>query len=65
MKSILVLDEDVEGREVLSKMLRRKGFRVYPVEHEAAAFAASGEWSWMYRGGRGSSTDSGRPDRTR
>ncbi len=42
MRSILVLEEDVEGREVLSKMLRRKGFRVYPVEHEAAAFAALG-----------------------
>jgi CheY-like chemotaxis protein len=42
MKTILVLEEDAEGREVLSKMLRRKGFRVYSVEHEAAAFAALG-----------------------
>jgi CheY-like chemotaxis protein len=42
MKSILVLEEDIEGREVLSEMLMRRGFRVYPVEHEAAALAALG-----------------------
>ncbi len=40
MKSILVLEEDVEGRAVLSNMLRRRGFRVYPVGHETSAFAA-------------------------
>lgn len=42
MKTILVLEEDIEGREALSTMLRRKGFRVYQVEHEAAALAALG-----------------------
>lgn len=38
MKSILLLEEDVEGREILTKMLRRRGYRVMPAEHEAAAF---------------------------
>ena len=39
MKSILLLEEDVEGREILSKMLRQRGFRVVPAEHTAAALA--------------------------
>jgi CheY-like chemotaxis protein len=39
MKSILLLEEDVEGREILSKMLRQRGHRVMPAEHEAAALA--------------------------
>jgi CheY-like chemotaxis protein len=37
MKSILLLEEDFEGREILSKMLRQRGYRVMPVEHETAA----------------------------
>ncbi len=40
MKSILVLEEDPEGRAVLSNMLRRKGFRVYSVGRETSALAA-------------------------
>lgn len=39
MKSIMLLEEDFEGREILSKMLRQRGYRVMPVEHETAAFA--------------------------
>ena len=37
MKSLLLLEEDFEGRETLSKMLRSRAFRVFPAEHEAAA----------------------------
>jgi CheY-like chemotaxis protein len=37
MKSLLLLEEDSERRETLSKMLRSRGFRVFPSEHEAAA----------------------------
>jgi len=40
MKSIIVLEEDAESREILSKMLRGRGFRVLPVEHETAARTA-------------------------
>jgi CheY-like chemotaxis protein len=39
MKTILVLEENPEGRKALSMMLRQRGFRVYQVEHEAAALA--------------------------
>ncbi len=39
MKSILLLEEDLEGREILSKMLRQRGFRVMPAEHEDAALS--------------------------
>lgn len=39
MKSILLLEEDFEGRELLSKMLRQRGHRVMPAEHETAALA--------------------------
>jgi DNA-binding response OmpR family regulator len=39
MKSILLIEEDVEGRTILSKMLRQRGFLVMPAEHEAAALA--------------------------
>ncbi len=42
MKTILVLEEDPEGREALAAMLRQRGFRVYQAGHEAAAFAALG-----------------------
>ncbi len=42
MKTILVLEEDLEGRDALSAMLRRKGFRVCQAEHEAAALEALG-----------------------
>ncbi len=44
MKTILVLEEDVEGREALSTMLKRKGFHVYQAEHEAAALAVLGRY---------------------
>jgi CheY-like chemotaxis protein len=40
MKSILLLEEDVEGREVLAKMLRQRGFRVTAAADEAGALAA-------------------------
>jgi len=39
MKSILLLEEDFEGRAILSKMLRRRGYHVMPAEHETAALA--------------------------
>ena len=39
MKSIMLLEEDFDGREILSKMLRQRGYRVMPAEHEAAALA--------------------------
>ena len=39
MKSILLLEEDTEGREILSKMLRQRGYRVLPAEHATAALA--------------------------
>lgn len=39
MKSILLLEEDFEGREILSKMLRQRGYCVMPAEHETAALA--------------------------
>ncbi len=39
MKSILLLEEDLEGREILSKMLKQRGYRVMPAEHETAAFS--------------------------
>ena len=39
MKSILLLEEDIEGREILSKMLRQRGYRVMPAEHETSALA--------------------------
>ena len=39
MKSILLLEEDFDGREILSKMLRQRGYRVMPAEHETAALA--------------------------
>ena len=39
MISLLLLEEDSKGRETLSKMLRLRGFRVFPSEHEAAALA--------------------------
>ena len=42
MKTILVLEENFEGREALSAMLRRKGFRICQAEQEAAALAALG-----------------------
>jgi DNA-binding response OmpR family regulator len=42
MKTILVLEEDPEGREALSTMLRRMGYRVYKVAQEAAALASLG-----------------------
>ncbi len=42
MKSLLLLEEDVEGREILSKMLRRRGFHVIPAEDEADALAILG-----------------------
>ena len=41
-KSILLLEEDVEGREILSKMLRQRGFRVVAAENTSAAFAVLG-----------------------
>jgi DNA-binding response OmpR family regulator len=40
MKSILLLEEDLEGREILSKMLRQKGYRVTTAKNEAAALVA-------------------------
>ncbi len=42
MKTILVLEEDLEGRDALATMLRQRGFRVCQAEHEAAALAALG-----------------------
>jgi DNA-binding NtrC family response regulator len=42
MYTILVLEEDLEGREVLSTMLRRMGYRVCKAEQEAPALAALG-----------------------
>lgn len=42
MNTILVLDEDFEGREALSALLRQKGFRICQAEQEAAALAALG-----------------------
>ncbi len=40
MKTILVLEENLEARELLSKMLVRKGYRVYQAEDETAALTA-------------------------
>ncbi len=37
MKSILLLEEDPEGRDILSKMLKQRGYRVTPAGNEAAA----------------------------
>ena len=45
MKSILLLEEDFSGREILSKMLRQRGYRVIPAEHETAALAVLGSGS--------------------
>ncbi len=42
MKNILVLEENLEGRYALSKMLRRKGYRVHQVERESEALTALG-----------------------
>ncbi len=42
MKTILVLDENIVGRETLSTMLKRKGYHVYRVEHEDAALKVLG-----------------------
>ncbi len=42
MTTILVLDENIVGRETLSNMLKRKGYHVYQVEHEDAALKALG-----------------------
>jgi DNA-binding NtrC family response regulator len=42
MNTILVLEEDHEGREALSAMLRQNGFRTCQAEREAAALAALG-----------------------
>jgi len=42
MRTILVLEENREGRKAISKMLRSKGFRVTEVENETAALAALG-----------------------
>ncbi len=40
MKSILVVEEDIEGRAILAKMLRLRGFQVLPVGNETAAIVA-------------------------
>jgi DNA-binding response OmpR family regulator len=39
MKSLLLLEEDTEGRDILSRLLQRRGFHVLPVQHESAALA--------------------------
>lgn len=40
MKNLLLLEEDVEGREALARILKRKGFRVLQAGDEMTALTA-------------------------